>query len=108
ALGAIRTGKDAADEYHVHMLGLLTALFSPDLMYPEKEVKIHKGRKRIDIGFTNAATERFFAWLGDHYEAPHVFAECKNYESDPRNPGLDQLAGRFSKRRGRFGFLACR
>jgi hypothetical protein len=108
ALGAITPGNEAASEYHIHMLGLLTALFSPDLMYPEKEVKIHNGRKRIDIVFTNGATKRFFAWLGDHYEAPHVFAECKNYESDPKNPELDQLAGRFSKRRGRFGFLVCR
>jgi hypothetical protein len=108
ALSSIPPGKDHADEYHDRIFGLLTALFSPHLVWPEKEVKIHGGRKRVDIVFANVATEGFFGWVAERYSAQHVFIECKNYSSDPRNPEVDQLAGRFSPRRGKLGFLVCR
>jgi hypothetical protein len=39
---------------------------------------------------------------------PYVNIECKNYAEDPANPELDQLLGRFSRKRGRFGILVCR
>jgi hypothetical protein len=102
------TGNDAADRYHVAVKGLLTALFYPSLVHGHKETPIHDGRKRIDITYTNAATDGFFWWLGQHYSAPNVFIECKNYGKDVANPELDQLAGRFSPSRGVFGFLVCR
>jgi hypothetical protein len=38
----------------------------------------------------------------------HVFVECKNYGSEIGNPELDQISGRFSPSRGRFGILTCR
>ncbi len=92
------------------MKGILTATFYPSLINPLKEVEIHEGRKRIDITFQNAAHNGFF------YELPalkqvssgYIFVECKNYSGDPTNPELDQLAGRFSTNRGRFGILVCR
>lgn len=110
-LGAVQkipTGKEDATDYHLAIEGLLTALFYPSLAHPEVEHEIHEGRKRIDIGYTNIATKGFFSWVADHYTAPHIYVECKNYAGDPANPELDQLAGRFSPSRGKIGLLVCR
>jgi hypothetical protein len=101
-------GRDDADRFHSAIEQLLTALFYPSLVSPQREYPIHEGRKRIDIVFTNAATDGFFGWLAQHYTAPNVIIECKNYSGDPANPELDQLAGRFSRSRGRCGLLVCR
>src|SRR5207302_1265355 len=87
---------------------LLTALFYPALANPQIQHEIHEGRKRIDVTYTNVASYGFFKWLADNYTAPHVFVECKNYGREVGNPELDQLAGRFSPSRGKFGLLVCR
>src|SRR5207302_255352 len=108
AVRDIPAGKAGADAYEKAIEDLLTALFSPSLTDPRVQRRIHEGRKRIDITYTNVARAGFFDWLGTHYEAPHVFVECKNYEGDIENPELDQLSGRFSPSRGRFGLLVCR
>lgn len=105
---AVPAGRPDAVQYERAMEGLLTALFYPSLIYPVRQAGINERRKIIDIRYSNAAKEGFFAWLAKHYVAPFVFIECKNYTEDIKNPELDQLAGRFSPSRGQFGILICR
>jgi hypothetical protein len=108
AVAAIQQGRKAASDYENAVESFLTALFYPSLTNPKVQHEIHSGRKRIDITYTSTAASGFFKWLGTHYNAPFVFIECKNYTEDPANPELDQLSGRFSRDRGRFGLLVCR
>lgn len=105
---ALRTGREDATNYENAVERLLTTLFYPSLTNPQVQRKIHEGRKRIDITYTNVATEGFFSWLSQHFAASHIFVECKNYQGDPGNPELDQLSGRFSPSRGQCGLLVCR
>lgn len=102
------TGRDTASAYEKGIEALLTAIFYPCLTNPQVQLELHEGRKRVDITYTNVATDGFFRWLSQHYSAPHIFVECKNYNGDPGNPELDQLSGRFSPSRGQTGILVCR
>lgn len=101
-------GNDAATEYEKAIEALLSAIIYPVLSNPVAQSKIHDGRKRIDIRYTNIATRGFFEWLGRHYCAPYVYVECKNFGNEVGNPELDQLSSRFSPSRGQFGILMCR
>lgn len=107
-LNDVPVGAAGAHDYEAVAKDILTALLYPWLMYPQTQTRIHEGRKRIDITYTNAAEDDFFAWLRNNYFAPYVIVECKNYSGDPENPELDQLSGRFGNRRGQFGLLVCR
>jgi hypothetical protein len=107
-ISAIQTGNAGATAFHKASQALLTAVLYPWLVWPVREKEIHSGRKRIDIVYTNIAKDGFFAWFGQHFPASTVAVECKNYRSDPENPELDQLAGRFSPSRGQLGLLVCR
>jgi hypothetical protein len=108
-LKSIDSGIAAASVYHDHIIGVLTAIFSPHLVNPKKEQPIHEGRKKIDISFNNAAQEGFFFNVSNKgIPSIKVFFECKNLSKDVKNPELDQLAGRFSPRRGKLGFIVCR
>ena len=109
-LDRINSGDTDADNYHNHIQGALTAIFYPFLINPKKEQPLHEGRKKVDIVFENAARDGFFWELPQNKRVPssYIFVECKNYSSDPANPELDQLSGRFSTNRGRFGLLICR
>lgn len=105
---AVKVGKAGATNYHRAVERLLAALFYPSLSNPDIEAEIHQGRKRIDIAYTNVAQAGFFNWVRLSYTAPSIFVECKNYKSDPANPELDQLGGRFGPSRGQIGLLVCR
>jgi hypothetical protein len=105
---AVPSGRAHARDYEDKIEQLLTALFYPYLTHPQVQHEIHNGRKRIDVTYTNLSTDGFFRWLGDNYPAMHVFVECKNYGNEVGNPELDQISGRFSPSRGRFGILTCR
>jgi hypothetical protein len=110
AIENIQPGNDSASEYHRMMIGVVEFLFFPDLLYPKKEVEINQGRKRIDITMENGAREGIFHELHEVRQLPCSFValECKNYGRDLANPELDQIAGRFSPLRGKFGILCCR
>jgi hypothetical protein len=101
-------GTEHAGKYHRAVEALLSAVFYPALTDPVRELRILQGRKRIDISYSNEARQGFFRWLGQHYAASNVFAECKNYTRELGNPEIDQLSGRFSPQRGRFGLLVYR
>jgi hypothetical protein len=104
----VNPGKEESSKYERAIESLLTALFYPALTNPQVQFEIHEGRKRIDITYTNVAEKGFFRWLSHHYPASHVFIECKNYGKEIGNPELDQISGRFSPSRGKFGIIVCR
>ncbi|EFM11020.1 hypothetical protein PaecuDRAFT_2273 [Paenibacillus curdlanolyticus YK9] len=109
-LEATPKGTENAGVYHDIIFQCLTQIFSGALKRGQKEVSLNEGRKRIDIVFDNHDNTGFFAYIRDRYQifCPKIFIECKNYSSDPKNPEMDQLLGRFGQYSGKFGILLCR
>jgi len=109
-LGEVPAGADDATTYHRLMVGALELIFYPDLTCPVVEQKIHAGRKRIDITFDNSAKSGYFYYLHDtkKISSAYIFVECKNYSREIANPELDQMGGRFSPNRGKFGLILSR
>jgi hypothetical protein len=105
---AIAPGGHGASMYHRAVGELLGAVTYPFLGNMVVEDEINEGRKRIDLTYDNLADEGFFRFIGRHYMASQMVVECKNYGKDPSNPELDQLLGRFSIHRTKFGIIACR
>lgn len=110
SLRNIPVGTKNASEYHRFIKCIMEMLFYPNLNNPTMEEKIHQGRKRIDIVMNNIAVSGFFHRLHDINKVPsgYIFIECKNYSKDVANPEIDQLSGRFSFNKGKFGILMCR
>jgi len=109
-LGNIPPGNNDATNFFKIAFDNLIYIFDSRLSNPQSEVKINEGRKRIDIAFSNNDQTGFFHQLNVlyHVKCPKIFFECKNYSGDIANPEIDQLQGRFSNHRGRFGILVCR
>src|SRR3989338_5404942 len=110
-LRAVSSGNSDAGAYHALMVGILEFIFYPNLINPVKELEINQGRKRIDISFDNGApTGGVFSRLQHNFgiPCPYIFFECKNYSRDIHNPELDQMVGRLSPNRGKFGVIVCR
>ena len=107
-LDSVPTGIDHATTYEDVIERILSALFYPSLCNPKKQRKIHQGRKRIDITYTNEARSGFFNWVSLNHPSMMIFVECKNYGREVGNPEIDQLSGRFSPSRGKVGLLVCR
>lgn len=109
AVTDLESGSDRAHEYHRAVEALLTPLFSPDLVDPKREKEVLEGTQRIDIRYRTMGQRGFFDWFSREIaKIPWVAFECKNYSADPKNPEIDQLAGRLNKNRGLLGFLVCR
>lgn len=106
----IDVGTKNATRYHKFIRDILELLFYPHLVNPTIEEKIHDGRKRIDIVMDNNSKDGFFYKVQEINKifCPYIYIECKNYSSDVANSELDQLSGRFSTYRGKFGILMAR
>jgi hypothetical protein len=109
-LASIKPGKQDAKKYERYVEQALTAIFKYQLSKPKAQQPLHSGLKVIDITFNNAAENGFFTELHRKFgiPCPYVTFELKNYGDDVGNPEFDQLAGRLSDQRGRFGVLVCR
>lgn len=106
-LRLIPSGAKFASKYHELMIGIVSFIFFPSLIYPKKEAEINNGRKRIDVIYTNGKDSGFFyrIALDQDIKANIVHVECKNYTDDIANPEFDQLLGRFDHNRGKLGML---
>lgn len=109
-LVSFNTGKRDAEDYHRLVAAILDLIFYPDLINQKIEYPPNTGRKRVDITFENAAESGVFDRIINVGKLPasYIFIECKNYSSDPKNPEVDQLSGRLTRRDGMLGILTVR
>ena len=109
-LSSTKPGNDDANNFHKISYDNLIHIFNDRLKNSDREKEINEGRKRIDIVFDNCDKKGFFYTLNTLHriQCPKIFFECKNYGREIGNPEVDQLLGRFSPTRGKFGILLCR
>jgi hypothetical protein len=106
-LRGIPAGPEHATAYHRFVIGLLSFLLYPNLLYPIKEAEINEGRKRIDILYENGVHSGVFQRFTQSTAraSTYIPVECKNYTREIGNPEVDQLIARFSNHRGWLGLL---
>jgi len=109
-LKAIPWGTDGASAYHEAAIAIIGLLWGNQITLERKEAPMNGARKKIDILYRNRFEPGFFRSLRDDHgiACPYIPFECKNYNGDPANPELDQLAGRLTQRIGKLGILLCR
>lgn len=109
-LKKIKPGRKEEAKYHDTIFDIIIFALGSKITNPAKEVKIHDGRKRIDIMCLNSSTSGILYDIPNIYKIPLnlMTIECKNYSNDLGNPEVDQLAGRFSPMRAKCGFLLFR
>lgn len=105
SLASIPPGPDGSSDFHKLVVQILQLLFEPDLQDPIVEARIHDGRGRVDIVFTNYAETGYFADIAFRHliRCPVVFFECKNYSSDLGPTEFAQLVTRFGEKRSKVG-----
>lgn len=86
-LRVIPAGVKDANNYHDFIVGVISFLFFPNLIYPKKEHPVNEGRKRIDVTYTNGKDSGFFrrVSLDESIKANVIHVECKNYSNDINN-----------------------
>lgn len=107
AIEALRTGQAAAYEYQRLVLALLNALFEPDLVDGEPQVRTATGVEVRDIVFTNNSDRSFLRFLlSEHGNLLLVF-ECKNVVAVDADD-INQLANYLGDPMGRCGVIVTR
>lgn len=89
---------------------VLRNVFPSELANCRSEQPVLGGLDRIDLVYRNIAQLGLFRDIAANcgIPCPYIHVECKDYRGTKvSNPEVDQLRGRFSDARGRFGFLVC-
>ncbi|AIQ50657.1 DNA cytosine methyltransferase [Paenibacillus sp. FSL R7-0331] len=109
-LKELQAGLESSEAYKKLIFRCFNYIFSESLKRGRMEFGMNSRRKRIDIIFDNHANSGFFYFIRESYKVfcPRIIIECKNGGSDPANPDVDQLMGRFGKDISKFGFLTFR
>ena len=111
----VNEGNKDASVYHSLMIGIL------ELILLSKSNQTRLKKERLTCPVENELTYRlimespaggfFYRLQANAFRNTvplYVFFECKNYTADVANPELDQITGRLSPNRGKFGVIVCR
>jgi SAM-dependent methyltransferase len=109
-LRGIRPGREGFKEYQETVKLIFARVFEGMLDNIRSEEQTFEGKERIDLVATNIDDRRFFWRLSSKLaiRCLYIPIECKNYTSDPGNAEFNQIASRFDKKTGVFGFLVYR